>query len=323
MMAPLASDATIARIPATVVKRRDDENLIGAVRRWFHEFPWESWAKSEPRIEAALRAVERRKSPEEAGPTTSSPGVSAPLAELLEHRWNWRNPPPSLVERLTTGLHPGEREELIAACSERRDPALPFTIFGITNDPAGLSAAAIIADEPPPPRSSTDTAWYARQAAIYRYLRDLGPEHTLPLARQWLGTSAGREEYGCDILGLHAEPSDIPGVRARLSDAWTERQIDRICDLIDALDRQPQLGPFPELHEIFEGIEYSYARWRAARVMAASDATFSTTLARECLWDSSEGVRDVAIESVEIRDEAAAARRSELVVQRSERPRAT
>lgn len=72
------------------------------------------------------------------------------------------------------------------------------------------------------------------------------------------------------------------------------------------------------LREIFEGVEYSYARWRAAELMAISDPTFGPTFARECLWDSDEGVQDAGIAFVEPDDSEAAARLAEISALRVE-----
>ena len=89
-----------------------------------------------------------------------------------------------------------------------------------------------------------------------------------------------------------------------------------ICNLIDALGRHPELGPFEELAEIFEGVEYSYARRRAATVMAASDPTFTSRFARECLWDCESETQEIGQEFVDSSDLKAVARVEEISTSR-------
>lgn len=307
---PLASQRTNAALPATLLERRDDENLVGTVNRFYENFPWEDWAVEHPRIESALREVRRRYAERAPAPRRVEPNLSAPIAQLLEHRWNWRRPPPRLVQRLTEDLRPGEREELLAALTERADPSLAFMILGLQGDPIGLPAATAIFDEPQLRHPPDTRTYYARRAAAGRYFRMLGAEHTLPLAREWLsGHSDGRFRHACGILEDHAEARDVPSVRAALALAFAQRQIYPLGDLVEVLGRHPQLGPYPELSEIFESIEYSHARWRVARVMADSDrSSFEATYARECIWDSDDGVREVARMFVDPDDESAAER---------------
>lgn len=69
----LASEATIARLPAALVKQRNDENLIGTVTRFHDDFPWERWATDYSRIAAALGEVRRVRDDEEPRPQPSLP----------------------------------------------------------------------------------------------------------------------------------------------------------------------------------------------------------------------------------------------------------
>ena len=241
--------------------------------------------------------------------------MSAPLSELLGHRWNWRKPPAELIERLTVGLRDGEYERLIAACSELPDPTIALTVLGLTNDPSGIAAATVIVDEPRLASFDADRAYYSRHGAVSRYLEALGPEHSLPVARNWLGDTPAREAVSAGVLQRHAEAGDVPAVRGALLRAFERRRLFALCSFIEALGRHPQLGPFQELPEVFESIEYPYARWRAAIVMAATEPAFATTYAREALWDADEGVREVAVESVDLQDDVAAARHTELVAE--------
>ena len=313
-----ASEATNARLPAVLIERRNAEHLAGTVNRFFDEFPWERWAGDYPRIEAALQEVRERRSLERPRVRTPAPPMSAPLTELLKYRWGARGFPPRLVERLTTDLRPGERDQLVQACSELREPVFPFAILGILDDPGGLVAATAIIDERQEDPGDVDVSYYTRGGAAYRYLKALQAEHTLPLAREWLNGSVSRQRFAAGVLGRDAEPTDIPAVRAQLEAAWRDREIYQVCDLVDALARHPELGPFDELIEIFEGVEYSYARWRAAKMMAVSDPTFGATFGRECLWDSEEGVQDAGIDFVEPDDTEAVARVAEISTLRAE-----
>jgi hypothetical protein len=270
-----AGGATFEALPAKLVERRDDAQLAYTIGRWSDDFPWDRWAKRFPRVAMALRIARNETAAPAPRDAREPPSLSAPASELMAFRWWGHNLLPDLVTRLTADRRPGEYEELVRAAAELPVPTVPFGILGRANDPAGIDAALAILD-------SDEVG--IRRGAARRYIVALGPEHALPLARSWVGTE--RQWLAAEIFEQQGEPQDIPAIRTCLADAWRERSIYPLCDLIDALGRLAEHGPFEELREIFETVEYSYARQRAASVMAASEPDwFAATFARECLWD--------------------------------------
>ena len=294
-----ASDTTFEAFPAALAERRDDEQLAYTIDRWSDDFPWERWARSIPRIAMALRVASHEDSSTPGQRQESEPpGMTADLADLMAYRWwGWRLPD-ELVTRLTDDRRPGEYEELVQACWALEVPTVPFGILGRLNDPAGIDAALSILD--------SDVIGMGRGAAN-RYFAALGPEHTLPLARRWVGTS--RQWLAISILGRHGEAEDLPAIRTCLADSWASRSIYPLCHAIDALHRLAEHGPFEELREVYEGVEYSYARWRAAGAIAASDPdSFVTHYARECLWDCEHDTAELGVKLIREPDRDAARR---------------
>jgi hypothetical protein len=113
-------------------------------------------------------------------------------------------------------------------------------------------------------------------AAAWRYVKALPPEISLPLARQWLVKDDGRSGAAGGVLAEHAESSDALAVRRALS-----RAVDYsvICNLVTALGRLQEDGPYPELEAVYLGSAYSYARMRAVVAMAATDSLFAESWA--------------------------------------------
>ena len=83
---------------------------------------------------------------------------------------------------------------------------------------------------------------------------------------------------------------------------WMEPALDggrmlELCDVLDALEHFPGLGPFPGVDRVFEEAPYSYARIRAVALMRLSDPEFGDRRADECLWDGEERIRELGAEA--------------------------
>ena len=63
-----ASAATISELPEALSSRRTDEQLEATVYRWLEDFPWETWAKTNGRIAAALGQAQESSEQEQTRP---------------------------------------------------------------------------------------------------------------------------------------------------------------------------------------------------------------------------------------------------------------
>lgn len=206
--------------------------------------------------------------------------ADAPIDELLAVTW-YGPYPKAVVHRLRTTRDPKEIDTLRRVALEFGHPGwhLAMHALGRRGDVSPLAAVehALIADEPGRAR-----------ATAFQFVRALPSELSLPLARSWLAINDGRGSVATAVLAQHSELADAPAIRsalARASDYYS------MSSLIEALGRLPDLGPFPELHEIFVESAYSYTRARAVHAMAATDPSFANRWATECLWDCEEVIR--------------------------------
>ena len=142
--------------------------------------------------------------------------------------------------------------------------------------------------------------------AIARTLDLLPPAMTLPLARDWFSSANWNKELVAeDLLERHATSEDIPMVTSALSlhlQASAEN-VDtyRTCSLLDILSRFPDIGPLPQIEQVFVESSYSFARRRAASTMRVNAPRwFAETYAYECLWDCAEESRQIGCESVSL-----------------------
>ncbi|MDZ7734576.1 MAG: hypothetical protein U5R31_17165 [Acidimicrobiia bacterium] len=259
-----------------IIDRFPAEDLKELVADYRKQLPWDDWAILDDQIGDAVRGVDEERSTRTSARPTK-PSMGAPIEEVLGFDWG-PVPPKALIHRLVNEATSEEVEAIRSAALlpwERRG-RLPFLILGRRNDPSGLSIAEEV--------FSTNTKG-AERASSLRYICDLGAETTLPIARRWLGSSDERSGVAARLMALHSEARDVDSIRISLSEAWENRWMYPLCDLMDALARHRESGPFPELRQVFEEVGYSYARSRAATALAAVDPEFPDTFAVECSRD--------------------------------------
>lgn len=274
------------QLPAVLDARFSEDECVAIVHRWRYEVPWEQIANVRPWVERAIDSFEDRATAS-ADERTEPPAMDRPAAELLLYPWS-RALPKRLLHRLTVTLRAGEREELIAALETPGSAQwVAFQALARLDDPGGMGLAETIL--------RVDASGPERAAAL-RYLRNLSGDHTLELARSWIGESDGRGAAAQGILERHAETSDVPLLVSGLSKAWEARDFYALCSFIDALARLSDPEPIEQIAVIYEEAEYSYARCRAARALIALDEqTFVDRYARAALWDCEEEIQGLAV----------------------------
>ncbi|MFD8806951.1 HEAT repeat domain-containing protein [Streptomyces sp. NPDC059597] len=290
----------LARFPADPA---GDAELAATVRDAFEPRPWRLWAE-DPRTSIATRV----RAAQEAGsfdrwqrqmrPAGPRPGWS--VAAVLDWAQQGLERGAALhvpaARCLAAVAGPEDRAEILEAartgtegarCTALRhladsaDPdALPLIEAAVADGSAGVVEAAVDAFE----RMRT-------VAAV---------EH----ARRWaerpdaLGAAAGRvlacrgtAQDGDLVLGALRE-----AVRGEGPDAPT------LWTLVDGAGRLGIACAAPVLRHVYRETASSHLRGRAAGALAATDPSFATGFAVECLWDCEETTRELAARHAETGD---------------------
>jgi hypothetical protein len=273
----------VERTLARRMREDDDarrEMTDGLLDPWRHE-PWRSWSRRElvlDTIAEARRARDRER-------TARAPHPGMELEELLAH--------PDRVpaaEALAAGAVRDGRLHWIA-----RDPISPdrgraFLALSIRGDEELVdeAAALVSADERP------------LAADARRYLRDLPPGPARAHVLEWRhGDDARLAELARQMRCDEAEEADVAEIAGWMEPALDAGRMLELCDVLDALEHFPALGPFPGVDRVFEEAPYSYARIRAVALMRLSDPGFGERRADECLWDGEERIRQLGAEAQE------------------------
>ena len=273
------------KLPAVLESRFNEHECVAIVHRWRYEIPWDLLAGS-VWVRRALDSFDE--GGDAAGrPRPELPSMDLPASELLTYDWPHALPK-RLLHRLTNMLRDGELELLVGSLAEDGVArGVAFQALGQMNDPSGIEVASAILE--------TDVSGPSRRFAL-RYLQDLGPKHTLELARSWLGESDGRGVAASSVLEAHAEPSDSPALLLGLRSAWEQRDFYALCSYVTAFSRIPS-APLELLEEIYQQSEYSYCRGVTAETIAKlSPGTFSAKYGSAAVHDCEARIRDLVME---------------------------
>lgn len=132
------------------------------------------------------------------------------------------------------------------------------------------------------------------------YLEALSPIHTLPLARRWFHAEWPLSLAAEAILVRHAEPDDRSMLEDAGARALAERQVYRLCSVVDALAGLADVRSLPLLATIYGETRYSYARERVCiALLDHADHADAQALLRESLWDCESYARAIACEAVD------------------------
>jgi hypothetical protein len=254
---------------------------------WNKQFPWERWAKRHPQFAEATERVAHW------GKRQVPPDLGAPLEVILSIEFS--PIPADLLDRFVNRATPKELALLRQAAVGHDRPARSFAlaVFGARNDPCALELAE---------KTFLANVSGRDRALLYRYISSLDGEHTLPLARRWLGVEDDRDGVAAKLIALHSEPEDVPAIRNAFARQWSETECTYAsCDLVEALGRHPEQGPYEELRLTFNDVVYSYARERAAESMARVDPQFQELFANESLWDCEPGTQIVGLKTANLK----------------------
>ncbi len=153
-----------------------------------------------------------------------------------------------------------------------------------------------------------------------RELRELPPDVVLPLARTWRGRPWPRRRAADGILQRHATLDDLPWIRRQVSASPTDSHMHGLCNALEMIARFPAEGPFPEIERAFRTMRYTYGRHFAAEALAATDTSFASRLAFECLYDCESQTRAIGASHVALVEPAARERLAQMVADPTEEP---
>lgn len=301
-------DAALRALAVPVLARfgtdaEGEAELAAAVRDAFEPRPWRLWA-DDPRESVATRV----RAAQEAGcfdrwqrqlrSTGPRPGwsVHAVLdwAQQGVERGTALHVPAARC--LTAVAGPEDRPEIVRAAQDGTEGArcTALRYLADSNDPQalGLIEAAVTGGPTPVAEAAVDAFERMRSVAA------------VDRARGWarrpdaLGAAAGR------MLACRGTARDSELVLAALREAVRGEGPDAptLWTLVDGAGRLGIACAAPVLRHVYRETASSHLRGRAARALAATDPSFATGFAVECLWDCEETTREVAARHAETGD---------------------
>ncbi|MYY05204.1 MULTISPECIES: hypothetical protein [unclassified Streptomyces] len=132
-------------------------------------------------------------------------------------------------------------------------------------------------------------------AAVAAFERMCG-EQAVDRARRWARRPDALGASAAGVLAGRGGPQDAPSVLGALRSAVRGDGPDapRLWALVDGAGRLGIACAAPVLRHVYRETSSSQLRGRAARALAATDPSFATGFAVECLWDCEETTREVA-----------------------------
>ncbi len=290
----------LARFPADA---EGEAELAAAVRDACEPRPWRLWA-DDPRASIATRV----RGAQETGcfdrwqrqmrPTGPRPGWSVQAVfdwaqQGLERGAALHVP---AARCLAAVAAPEDRTEILTAAASGTDgarcTALRYLADG--NDARALDLIeSAVADGPGTVADAAVDAFERMRSAA-----------AVERARRWahrpgpLGAAAGR------VLACRGGAQDRDLVLAALREAVRGDHADAptLWTLVDGAGRLGIACAAPVLRHIYRETASSHLRGRAARALAATDPSFATGFAIECLWDCEETTRELAARHAETAD---------------------
>ncbi|MFF8837930.1 HEAT repeat domain-containing protein [Streptomyces sp. NPDC015130] len=290
----------LARFPADPA---GEAELAGVVRDAFEPRPWRLWA-DDPReaVGARVRAAQEQGSfdrwQRQMRPAGPRPGwsVRAVLDWAQEGYERGAVLYGPAARCLTAVAGPEDRPELLAAARDGSTGARGAALHHLaeSRDPAVLDLVEAAVDEGSGP---------VAEAAVAAYRRMCG-EDAVARARAWVRRTDELGTAAAEVLACRGTAQDaglvLGALRATIRSAGPDAP--ELAVLVDGAGRLDIAVAAPALRHVYRETSSSQLRGRVARALAATDPTFATGFAVECLWDCEETTREVAAQHAETGD---------------------
>lgn len=301
-------DAGLRALAAPVLARfatdaEGEAELAATVRDAFEPRPWRLWA-DDPRdyVSTRVRAAQETgcfdRWQRQMRPTGPRPGWSVQAvfewAQQGIERGAALHVPAARCLSAVAG--PEDRSEIVRAAQEGTDGArcTALRYLADSNDPEALDLieGAVVTGTTAVVDAAVDA--FERMRSIAAVDRARGWAHR-PDA---LGAAAGR------MLACRGGAQDSDLVLGALREAVRGEGPDAptLWTLVDGAGRLGIACAAPVLRHIYRETASSHLRGRCARALAATDPSFPTGFAVECLWDCEETTREVAARHAETGD---------------------
>ncbi|ALO07008.1 hypothetical protein AQF52_1412 [Streptomyces venezuelae] len=290
----------LARFPADPT---GDAELAGVVRDAFEPRPWRLWAEDQREaVGARVRAAQEQGSfdrwQRQMRPAGPRPGWSVRAVldwaqEGYERGAVLHGP---AARCLTAVAGPEDRPELLAAARDGSTGARGAALHHLaeSRDPAVLDLVEAAVDAGSGP---------VAEAAVAAYRRMCG-EDAVARARAWVRRTDELGTAAAEVLACRGTAQDaglvLGALRATIRSAGPDAP--ELAVLVDGAGRLDIAVAAPVLRHVYRETSSSQLRGRVARALAATDPTFATGFAVECLWDCEETTREVAAQHAETGD---------------------
>ncbi|QDY75799.1 HEAT repeat domain-containing protein [Streptomyces qinzhouensis] len=294
------AEPVLARFPATP---EGDAELAVAVRDAFEPRPWRLWAEDpRPAVGARLRAAAEAGSfdrwQRQLRPTGPRPGWS------VQAVFDWAD---QGLER-GTPLHVPAARCLAAVAVDADRPAI---VVAARDGADGARCAALhyLAERQDPvlldlvEHAVATGSRTVADAAVAAFERMCG-EAAVDRARSWIHRPDALGASAAGVLACRGGTGDSMLVLGALRETVRADGPDAplLWALVDGTGRLGITCAAPVLRHVYRETASSHLRGRAARALAATDPTFVTGFAVECLWDCEETTREVAARLAETGD---------------------
>ncbi|MDX3855157.1 HEAT repeat domain-containing protein [Streptomyces sp. AK02-01A] len=290
----------LARFPASP---EGDAELASAVRDAFEPRPWRLWA-DDPReaIGARIRAAgeqgsfdrwQRQLRPSGPRPGWSVRAVFDWAQQGLERGTALHVP---AARCLTAVAGPDDRPMIVEAARGGPDGARCAALHYLAEarDPVVLDLIEDAALSPD--RTVAD-------AAVSAFERMCGDE-AVDRARGWVHRPDALGASAAGVLATRGGTRDTELVLGALRETVRAQGPDApsLWALVDGAGRLGIVCAAPVLRHVYRETASSQLRGRTARALAATDPSYATGFAVECLWDCEETTREIAARHAETAD---------------------
>ncbi|MER5711613.1 HEAT repeat domain-containing protein [Streptomyces sp. NPDC002122] len=290
----------LARFPADAA---GDAELAGVVRDAFEPRPWRLWAEDQrDAVGARVRAAQEQGSfdrwQRQMRPAGPRPGwsVRAVLDWAQEGYERGAVLDGPAARCLAAVAGPEDRPELLAAARDGSPGARGAALHHLaaSRDPAVLDLVEAAVDGGSRP---------VAEAAVAAYRRMCG-EDAVARARAWVRRNDELGAAAAEVLACRGTAQDaglvLGALRGTIRSAGPDAP--QLAVLVDGVGRLDIACAAPVLRHVYRETSSSQLRGRVARALAATDPTFATGFAVECLWDCEETTREVAAQHAETGD---------------------